>query len=90
MSPPHPRLAARLASERVELGEAWTAEVSLEAADWMGDAAARLARGYAVTIDYGDPAERLYSERRREGTLRAHTIGTRRAMTPTRGWGGRT
>ena len=70
--PSMPRLAARLASEGVELGEGWTAEVSLGAGDWMRDAAARLARGYAVTIDYGDPAERLYSERRCDGTLRAY------------------
>ena len=70
--PSTPRLAARLASEGVELGEGWTAEVSLEAADWMKDAASRLARGYAITVDYGDPAERLYSERRSGGTLRAH------------------
>ena len=66
------RLASHLVSEDVELGEGWTAEVSLEAGDWMRDAASRLARGYAITIDYGDPAERLYSERRRNGTLRAH------------------
>ena len=70
--PSTPDLAARLASEGVELGEGWTAEVSLEAEDWMRDAAPRLDRGYAITIDYGDPAERLYSERRRDGTLRAH------------------
>ena len=70
--PSTPRLAARLASEGVKLGEGWTAEVSLEAADCMKDAASRLARGYAITVDYGDPAERLYSERRSGGTLRSH------------------
>lgn len=70
--PSTPRLASRLLSEGVELGEGWTAEVSLEAEDWMREAASRLERGYAITIDYGDPAERLYSERRRAGTLRAH------------------
>ena len=70
--PSTPRLASRLAAESVELGEGWAAEVSLEAKDWMREAASRLDRGYAITIDYGDPAERLYSERRRNGTLRAH------------------
>jgi len=67
-----PRLSSRLAAEGVELGEGWTAEISLEAEDWMRSAARRLDRGYTITIDYGDPAERLYSERRRDGTLRAH------------------
>ncbi len=67
-----PRIALRLASEGVDLGEGWTAEVSLKAEDWMRNAASRLDRGYAITIDYGDPAVRLYSERRRNGTLRAH------------------
>ena len=70
--PSTPRLASRLVTEGVELGEGWTAEVSLEAGDWMRGAASRLARGYAIAIDYGDPAERLYSERRHNGTLRAH------------------
>lgn len=47
-------------------------EVSPAAADWFESAAALLERGLALLIDYGYPAEKLYSEHRLEGTLRAY------------------
>ena len=70
--PSTPRLAALLEAEGVVLGDCWRAEVSLAAADWMEAMASRLTRGYVVTVDYGDLAEELYSERRRRGTLMSY------------------
>ncbi|HHL39388.1 MAG TPA: class I SAM-dependent methyltransferase [Deltaproteobacteria bacterium] len=50
----------------------WRAEVGLEAARWIGGAAAVLERGYVLTVDYGFPAAELYGPARRGGTLRCH------------------
>lgn len=47
-------------------------EVSPAAAVWFEKSAARLDRGLALLIDYGYPAEVLYSAHRLEGTLRAY------------------
>ena len=53
-------------------GEACRAEVSLAALAAMRRLAARVARGYVLTIDYGYEAERLYAPWRRMGTLMAY------------------
>lgn len=53
----------------VELEDGCVAEVSLEAVRWMEVAARRLRRGYVVTIDYGDEAERLYAPGRGDTCL---------------------
>ncbi|HEY7349874.1 MAG TPA: SAM-dependent methyltransferase [Ktedonobacterales bacterium] len=51
-------------------GDGWRAEINLRALHWMRTTAARLARGgFALTIDYGDTARRLYTRARRHGTL---------------------
>ncbi len=47
-------------------------EVSPAAAAWFAVAASKLERGLALIIDYGYPAEKLYSQHRLEGTLRAY------------------
>ncbi len=48
----------------------WRAEINLRALDWMRATAARVAPGgFVLTIDYGDTARRLYTSRRRRGTL---------------------
>ena len=52
-------------------GEGSRAEVSLSAIATMRRIAARVARGYLLTIDYGYEAERLYASWRRMGTLMA-------------------
>ncbi|MBI2867736.1 MAG: SAM-dependent methyltransferase [Chloroflexi bacterium] len=70
--PSTPALAQRLAEEGVTLGEGWQAEVCLEAEAWVRRIAAVLARGFVVTVDYGDAAHALYSERRRRGTMLCH------------------
>ena len=52
-----------------EYPDGWRAEVCTEAASWMRSVAEHLRRGYALTIDYGDTARRLYIAARRRGTL---------------------
>jgi len=71
--PSTPALAARLEAEAIVLAEDQVAEVSLVVDRWVGAAAAGLARGLLVLIDYGAPAGELYDVRRRpHGTLRAY------------------
>lgn len=52
--------------------EGWEGEVALTAAAWMGAAAHSLRRGYALTIDYGDESDRLYTMERAKGTLTSY------------------
>ncbi len=61
---------ARYAHEWVE--EGCRIEVSLAAMQWIRSVAERLARGFVITIDYGDLAERLYVPERSGGTLMAY------------------
>jgi SAM-dependent MidA family methyltransferase len=49
--------------------DGWRGEVRLAAGPWLREAAAPLARGFVLTIDYGDTARRLYTRDRRHGTL---------------------
>jgi SAM-dependent MidA family methyltransferase len=73
IEPTTPALAARLADEGIELADGQTAEVYLAIDAWVADAAAPLARGVLLLIDYGAPAAELYDPvRRRAGTLRAY------------------
>jgi SAM-dependent MidA family methyltransferase len=55
--------------------EGQRSEVNLAAIDWLRAVALGLERGFVLTIDYGDSAERLYSPLRPEGTLMAYTGG---------------
>ena len=56
-----------------DYGDGWRAEVCPLAEDWMRDAAALLGEGFALTIDYGASARRLYMRDRRHGTLMAYS-----------------
>jgi SAM-dependent MidA family methyltransferase len=70
--PSTPRLAEHFRQWGVTLDEGQTAEVNLDAGEWMRRAAAAIGRGFIVTVDYGDEAAALYgAPHRREGTLRA-------------------
>lgn len=70
--PSTPRLAEHFASLCVTLAEGQCAEVNLRAEEWMKSAARIVGRGFIVSVDYGDEAERLFgTPHRREGTLRA-------------------
>ncbi len=53
--------------------DGWRAEVCLAAEDWMGEVAATLGQGYALTLDYGASARRLYTRDRHRGTLMVYT-----------------
>ncbi len=70
--PSTPEIAEMLGSQGVRLEEGWQAEVGLGARRWMEGVAASLRRGYVLTIDYGDPAERLYTEARKAGTVMSY------------------
>lgn len=48
-------------------GEGQVVEISLELEEWMRRVAVTVREGFVITVDYGAPAEELYS---REGTLR--------------------
>jgi len=53
----------------IELEEGQRAEVNLRAVEWMMWVAGSLNKGFAITIDYGYPAEELYTPDRSKGTL---------------------
>jgi SAM-dependent MidA family methyltransferase len=53
--------------------EGQRAEVSPAAARWAQSIGSNLERGYAVLIDYGYPANELYSPARSEGTLKGYS-----------------
>lgn len=53
----------------IEPCEGNRAEVNLAAVQWMHRVAAKLQRGFVLTIDYGYPAEELYAPFRRNGTV---------------------
>jgi SAM-dependent MidA family methyltransferase len=70
--PSTPRLAEHFTHLGVTTTEGQTAEVNLDAGEWLRRAAASIVRGFVVTVDYGDEAAGLYgAPHRREGTLRA-------------------
>jgi len=68
-------------------GDGWRTEVSLAAEAWMREAAGILQRGFALTIDYGATARRLYTRDRRRGTLAVyahHQFSDRPLLAPGR------
>jgi len=77
--PTTPALADRLAAESIELADGQHGEICLAVDAWIERAAAGLARGALLLIDYGHPAQDLYdSARRAAGTLAAylgHQVG---------------
>lgn len=50
----------------------YTTEVNLAALAWSTAIAARLKRGYVLTIDYGHTAQRYYNPQRTAGTLQCY------------------
>lgn len=76
--PSTPALADHLAADGVRLADGQRAEICLAARDWMTRAAAELARGWLLIIDYGHEAAELYGPRRLSGSLvtyRDHRAG---------------
>jgi len=71
--PTTPALAGRLAQEGIDLIDGQRAEVCLALDAWIANAAAGLARGLLLLIDYGYAAHELHDPvKRRDGTLRAY------------------
>ncbi|MEZ4562161.1 MAG: SAM-dependent methyltransferase [Thermomicrobiales bacterium] len=68
--------AGMLRAQGITLQEGDRIEISPAAAAWFTAAAARLARGYAIVIDYGYPAAQLYQGHRLAGTVRAYRAHT--------------
>ncbi|HEX6123222.1 MAG TPA: SAM-dependent methyltransferase, partial [Ktedonobacterales bacterium] len=65
--------------------DGWRTEICLAAEDWLRGVGALLARGFALTLDYGDRARRLYTRDRRRGTLMVyahHQLGERPLSRP--------
>ncbi|MDF2935174.1 MAG: SAM-dependent methyltransferase [Paenibacillaceae bacterium] len=53
----------------IGLAEGQTADISLEAAEWLEERLRRLKYGELITIDYGDTAAELFGTHRMKGTL---------------------
>ncbi|MEX1021987.1 MAG: SAM-dependent methyltransferase, partial [Dehalococcoidia bacterium] len=69
--PSTPAIAAYFDALGLLPGDGATAEVGLAAVDAMRRIAARVERGYILTIDYGYEARELYASWRTQGTLMA-------------------
>jgi SAM-dependent MidA family methyltransferase len=67
--PSTPALEAYFRRLGITLAEGQQAEVNLEALRWLQRVAQGLERGFVITVDYGYPAQELYSPLRHEGTL---------------------
>ncbi len=71
-----PAIAAYVARYAPGLEEGHRMEVSRFAQAWMKSVAAKLTRGFVVTVDYGDLANRLFTADRPRGTLLAYHAHT--------------
>lgn len=65
----NPALQEHLTRLNIPLPDGYRTEVNLDALSWMEQVAGALARGVAVTIDYGHTAQDLYNADRSDGTL---------------------
>ncbi len=68
-APSSPALAEYFARLGITIPRNNRAEVNLAMLDWLAEVDSILQRGYVITIDYGNTADRLYSPRRTDGTL---------------------
>ncbi|HEY0366524.1 MAG TPA: SAM-dependent methyltransferase, partial [Pyrinomonadaceae bacterium] len=66
-----PRLAEFITSYSLDLAQGQTIEINLAVDDWFGAVAAKVDRGFVITVDYGADADELYDPTLRpDGTLR--------------------
>ena len=65
-------VAAYVARYAHQLEEGHRVEVNRQAVDWIRAVAGKLTRGFVLTIDYGDMANRLFTPDRPSGTLLAY------------------
>lgn len=85
--PTTPALAARLTAESIELADGQHGEICLALDGWIERAAAGLARGVLLLIDYGHPAVDLYDPQRRAAGTLATYLGHRVGEDPYRAIG---
>ena len=52
--------------------QGYRTEVNLNALDWLATVAAKLKRGYVLTVDYGYTADKYYRPARNQGTLQCY------------------
>lgn len=69
LQPAGEALRTYLAELNVRLPKGFRTEINLQATEWLGEIAACLEKGYVLTIDYGHTSDRLYHQRRSNGTL---------------------
>lgn len=62
-------IAEQLKQAAIELHPGQQAEVNLNGPEWLSAASKALQRGFVLTVDYGYPAEELYTPHRKRGTL---------------------
>lgn len=67
--PSTPEIAEHLKRVAVELHPGQQAEINTNGPEWLKAVSKSLLSGFVMTIDYGYPAEELYTPRRKEGTL---------------------
>ncbi len=65
-------VAAYVARYAHDLDEGTRAEANLHAQKWIEAISSKLSRGFILTIDYGDAANRLFTPDRPRGTLMAY------------------
>jgi SAM-dependent MidA family methyltransferase len=65
-------VAAYVAKYAHQLEEGHRVEVNRQAVDWIRAVAGKLTRGFVLSIDYGDMANRLFTPDRPRGTLLAY------------------
>ena len=68
----NPEIAAAVARYAHDLEEGQRVEVSCRVGQWIRAVSEKLMRGFVITIDYGDLAERLFTADRPRGTLLAY------------------
>ena len=71
--PSTPMLREYLDREGIQLEPGWRAEISLKSVEWIRDATRSMARGFMILVDYGHPANELYSVTHSRGTLTAYS-----------------
>jgi SAM-dependent MidA family methyltransferase len=67
-----PEILAYLERHGFELSEGELVEYHPGIGEWIAELASILDRGHVLIIDYGYPAEALFAEHRRSGTLKAY------------------
>ena len=66
------RLAGRVRAIPLPLPTGYETEINLEASDWIGSIASKLAHGLVIAVDYGYPRGLYYAEHRTSGTLQSY------------------